>query len=136
MKIKPKSKILVIDDDSNVAEMLRDSLELRGYEVIIATSGPEGIQKACMFKPDVITLDLQMPGMNGFEVLEKLKSNRKTRNINVLIATVMDERKSLDKVFLLGARDYVIKPFSMENFEVMIEKIINKKEISILTSLF
>ncbi|MFH1416157.1 MAG: response regulator [Elusimicrobiota bacterium] len=116
-----KRKVLVIDDDIYIAEMIKDGLELKGYEVEIATTGKDGIDKAFRCKPSIITLDLNMPGMTGFEILKKLKSDYSTKDIPIFILTVVDEKKSLNEAFLLGAKEYIVKPFSLMNLRSLIE---------------
>lgn len=115
------NKVLVIDDDTAVAEMLKDSLEFKGYKVRTANSGKEGLLKASQFMPQIITLDLSMPDMSGFEVLERLKRSSRTKDIIVFILTVMDEKQSLQKGFMLGAKEYIIKPCAFKNLESLIE---------------
>lgn len=116
-----KKRILLIDDDRYIIETLTDGLELKGYEVERALSGSEGLRKARSFRPAVIILDLEMPDLSGFEVLEKLKKDPKTKHISVFILTVRDEREKQTKGFLLGAREYVVKPFSLNMLEELIE---------------
>jgi two-component system OmpR family response regulator len=109
------TKILIIDDDKAVAEMLRDSLGLHGYEAQTAHSGKQGLEKARKFLPDIITLDLEMPGMSGFEVLALLKNDKHTRDIPVFILTVRDEEDCRKKGFFFGIKEYMVKPFSISN---------------------
>ncbi len=115
-------KILIIDDEETITSMLADVFEVHGNTVMIANSGPEGLSKVNSFLPDIITLDLNMPGMDGFEVLEQLKKNPLTRNIPVLIASVNDDNNYIKKGILLGAKKYFIKPFSIEDLEKEIER--------------
>jgi len=122
-------KILIIDDEPNITEMLKDNLEFKGYEVCVANGGREGLEKAIEFKPDIITLDLKMPDMNGFKVLQALKNDTRTKDITVFIISVMDEEDSTKKGFLLGARIYMVKPFSMTALEDLIEDIFQDNTI-------
>ncbi len=110
-KEEERVRVLVIDDEPEVAGMLSDTLEIMGYETLIAYSGREGLARALEFMPDIITLDLNMPGMDGFKVLKELKGNDATRNIPVLIASVSENRNDINKGLDLGARKYFIKPF-------------------------
>ncbi len=108
-------RVLVIDDEEIVAEMLADTLEVLGCEVQVANSGREGLSRARKFLPDVITLDLKMPGMDGFKVLEQLKKDSRTRDIPVLIATINKRKEVIERGYLLGAAKYFIKPLSAES---------------------
>ena len=105
--IDGRATILCIDDDPEVLELLQGYLVDEGYNVTTATSGAEGLEKAMALELSAITLDIQMPGMDGWTVLSKLKSHEKTRKIPVIIVSIM-ENKSLG--FGLGAFDYLTKP--------------------------
>ena len=107
-------KVLIIDDEVVIGEMLSDILELKGFDVCVACSGREGLARVEEFKPDIIMLDLNMPGMDGFSVLEHLKRNKKTANIPVLIASISDNGSDIKKGYVMGAQKYFIKPFSPE----------------------
>jgi len=129
MSDSENKRILIIDDEPNVTEMLKDNLEYKGYEVIIANGGREGLEKAIEYKPDIITLDLKMPDMDGFKVLQALKSDTRTKDITVFIISVLDEEDSTKQGFLLGARIYMVKPFSMTTLEDLIEDIFQDNAI-------
>ena len=129
MNSKLNKKILIIDDEPNVTEMLKDNLEFKGYEVCVANGGREGLEKAIEFKPDIITLDLKMPEMDGFQVLKALKSDNRTKDITIFIVSVLDAEDSTKQGFLLGARVYMVKPFSMNALEDLIEDIFQNNMI-------
>jgi K+-sensing histidine kinase KdpD/CheY-like chemotaxis protein/tetratricopeptide (TPR) repeat protein len=103
--------ILSIDDDPNDLEILRENLHETGYEVIGAASGEEGIAKARALRPHVITLDVMMPNKDGWQVLYDLKADPATRDIPVIMLTIVD-KKPLG--YQLGAADYLLKPFNTE----------------------
>jgi CheY-like chemotaxis protein len=103
--------ILSIDDDPNDLEILRENLHEAGYEVIGAASGEEGIAKARALRPHVITLDVMMPNKDGWQVLYDLKADPATRDIPVIMLTIVD-KKPLG--YQLGAADYLLKPFNTE----------------------
>ena len=103
--------ILVIDDDPEVHELLRRTLEREGFIVVAARSGAEGLQKARAIRPSAITLDIMMPGMDGWSVLAQLKSDKELAGIPVVVLTIVDNR-SLG--FTLGASDYLTKPINRE----------------------
>jgi signal transduction histidine kinase/CheY-like chemotaxis protein len=99
--------ILVIDDDPNASDLLRRTLEADGHTVAVATSGEEGLQKARDLKPKLITLDVMMPGMDGWQVLQELKADPELASIPVVMVTIVDEQQL---GYSLGAVDYLTKP--------------------------
>jgi len=107
-KSKNKPKILVVDDEDRSLRLVEAMLAPEGYEVVLAHSGQEGLEKARESSPDVILLDIMMPGLNGFEVLRIL---RQQSNIPVIMLTAKKEVTSATDSFHLGADDYVRKPF-------------------------
>ena len=110
-KAKAGLKILVIDDDKNAQEMMKRFLEKQNYEVIQAMNGKEGVELALNHFPDVITLDVMMPEMDGWDVLSELQNNDKTKNIPVIMITMANEP---DKGYTLGATDYLTKPVNWD----------------------
>ena len=114
-------KILIADDSLLNQEALRRLLAPDGPSeygqlhsqntIITAKSGPEALEKAAVDKPDLILLDIIMPGMNGFEVLTKLKESDATRPIPVIVISGLSDEEDEEKGFLLGAVDYIVKPF-------------------------
>lgn len=107
------TKVLIIDDDRTLCEMYNERLKAEGFQVKIAFDGKEGLSKAVGFRPDVILLDLKMPKMSGFEVLEKLKSKPETKNIPVIVLTALIQEENKTKALQIGASDYIIKSQTM-----------------------
>ncbi|HMC82666.1 MAG TPA: response regulator [Candidatus Polarisedimenticolia bacterium] len=110
----PSRRIMVVDDDSEIVDMTRIVLESGGYEVIPVLSGPEALQKAAATRPDLILLDINMPEVDGWEVLKMLKVDEETSAIPVAMFSIKLEVR--DKVLGLkeGAFDYITKPFSCD----------------------
>ena len=114
-------KILVVDDSLVNQAVLRNILtseaaaargaEHAPYMIEVANAGPEGLEKARELKPDLILLDIIMPGMNGFEVLARLKESQETWSIPVIIITGLEDAENEEKGLILGAVDYITKPF-------------------------
>ncbi|MFA5088984.1 MAG: EAL domain-containing protein [Candidatus Omnitrophota bacterium] len=123
---KKRKKILLIDDDFNVTQMLRFLLENRGYEVYIANSGQEALQKVPT-AVDLVLLDLVLPDMDGFEVCRKFKNDKITSHIPIIILSARydfaDKVEGLD----LGADDYLTKPFEQEELYARIEAVLRRK---------
>jgi DNA-binding response OmpR family regulator len=106
--MKNKPKILVVDDEKRDLRLLEAMLAPEGYEVVLAHSGQEGLEKIRETHPDIVLLDIMMPGMNGYEVLRIL---RQRYNIPVIMLTAIKEVTSVRDALHLGADDYVRKPF-------------------------
>ena len=101
--------VLFIEDDPAVAEMYKLKLELDGYTVSVAKDGEEGLAMASAHPPDIIFLDTRLPKMDGFAVLERLRSADRTREVPVIILSNYGERELVDRGLKLGALEYLIK---------------------------
>jgi two-component system phosphate regulon response regulator PhoB len=119
-------KILVIDDDQDILDLLCFNLERAGIQCISALDGTKGLELAFSDVPDLIVLDIMMPGFSGIEVLKKLKYEPATSRIPVVMLTAKGEE--VDRVIglELGAEDYVTKPFSVRELVLRIEKILRR----------
>ncbi len=106
--------VLVIEDEEHIREIVGYNLRLGGFEVYLAEDGPTGIDIATSKKPDVILLDWLMPGMDGLQVLDKLKADQRTEGIQVIMLTVKRTMNDVGTALLRGADDYIIKPFEPE----------------------
>ncbi len=109
--------ILLVDDIIDNLDMLTDMLENQGHRVQIALSGQEALEKIQTDKPDIVLLDIQMPGMDGYEVCRKIKANPETQDIPVIFLSALSDTKDIVKGFDAGGVDYVSKPFKFR--EVM-----------------
>ena len=105
-----KAKILIVDDEPNNVDFLEQALEDSGYQLITATNGQEALNKIQNEQPDLILLDLNMPVMDGFTVLAKVKEEPNLRDIPVIIISSEHESKSVVKGIKQGAEDYLTKP--------------------------
>ena len=102
-------KVLLIEDDVRVRELYELVLKMDEYQVITAETGEDGIEKAKSEQPDLIFLDIRLPGMNGLEVLEVLRQDEQTSAIPVVILSNLDDEKTVSKGVSLGALEYVVK---------------------------
>jgi DNA-binding response OmpR family regulator len=118
--------ILIVEDDGGIRLILRDALTAQGYQVITAADGPEGLAKALEARPDLLILDVMLPGLDGFEVCKKVRQEGVTSPIMML--TVRDEE--MDKVLGLevGADDYVTKPFSLKEVSARVKALFRRVE--------
>lgn len=127
----PRKRILIVDDDKDFASTLAFSLEERGFACSIAPDGPTALQKAVRERPDLILLDLMMPGMTGDEVCERLRSDFCTSHIPIVMITVRNETR--DKILAIerGVDDYIAKPFEIEEFVARLTMILRRIESSL-----
>ncbi|PID61688.1 MAG: response regulator [Ignavibacteriae bacterium] len=107
-----EKKILVIDDQPANVFLLHDRLNREGFKVITAYDGKNGIKKAIEDKPDLILLDIMMPGVNGFEACKEITSNEKTKLIPIILVTALYSQEDTQRGFEAGAFDYIKKPFN------------------------
>jgi len=108
-------KILIIEDEELILESIAEYLQLEGYECLKAANGEEGIQIAINETPDLIVCDIKMPGLNGHEVLQDLRANPQTATIPFIFLSAMVHKSDLRKGMILGADDYLTKPFQPED---------------------
>lgn len=121
--------VLVIDDDSSIRELIRRFLEKDGYRVEEAANGKEGIQRARELQPDVITLDVMMPGMDGWAVITALKADSQLAAIPVIMLTMVQDK---NMGYALGAQDYLTKPIDRDKLIMVLQKYALRKEQSTL----
>ncbi len=121
-------RILVIEDNRDLAFGLRSNLGMEGYDVRVADTGPEGLRQSKLFRPDLVVLDLMLPQMDGFEVLEAMREAGLTMPVLILSA----RGEEIDKVrgLRLGADDYVTKPFGLMELIARVEAILRRGEPS------
>jgi DNA-binding response OmpR family regulator len=123
-----KKTLLVIDDEADIVKLLQYNLEKEGYQVFSARNGEEGLEAAKTRKPDLIILDLMLPGIDGFEVCKLLRQQKDTQNTPVLMLTA--KTSEVDQVvgLELGACDYLTKPFSVKVLLARIKNIFRVQE--------
>ncbi len=117
-----RKKILVVDDDPDIVEVVKMRLSANDYDVITASSGGEGLKKVASEKPNLVLLDIMMPGLDGFAVLEKLRQDANTATLPVIMFTAKGKSSALIKATNLRATDYIIKPFEAADLLAMIKK--------------
>jgi len=123
-----KIKILVIEDDPFLSSMYSTKFELEDFDVKSAEDGEQGLVVAAEFVPDIILLDIMMPKLDGFGVLERLKKSEKLKNIPVILLTNLNQKDEVQRGLSLGADDYLIKAHFMPSEVVDKIKKILKKE--------
>ncbi|MCE8424214.1 MAG: response regulator [Candidatus Methanoperedens sp.] len=121
-----RNKILIVDDEMDTLLPLKISLEASNYNVIEAHDGPKAIELAKTEFPDLILLDLMMPGMDGYEVCSRLKKESLTEHIPIIMLTAKDEIRDKLEGFEIGADDYVTKPFNLSELKARINSMLRR----------
>jgi two-component system alkaline phosphatase synthesis response regulator PhoP len=123
----PKKKILVVDDEEDILELLKYNLSREGYQVLCTTSGEKTLNLVKTGIPDLIVLDLMLPGMDGLEVARRLKDNPHTKNVPIVMLTAKGEEADIVTGLELGADDYVTKPFSPRILLARVRAVLRRK---------
>ena len=119
-------KILIVDDEEKVRKLVEVTLSTGELEILHASSGKEGLRKARESMPDIILLDVMMPGLDGIEVCKLLKKDPATKDIYIVMLTAKGQQTDKKKGFAAGADEYFVKPFSPMNLMDKIDKILDK----------
>lgn len=122
-EMSPAKRILLVDDDHEIVESMRIALEARGYQILIARDGNQGLAMAEREDPDLMILDMMMPKRSGFLVLEKL---RRTKNMPVIMITANEGSRHKAYAEMLGVEDYLRKPFGMDRLLESVQKLLAK----------
>ncbi|HSB07476.1 MAG TPA: sigma-54 dependent transcriptional regulator [Thermodesulfobacteriota bacterium] len=121
-------KILIIDDDQSIRETLEMFLHEKGYEVITSEDGGKGLEAVQRERPDIVILDIRLPGMDGLEVLRKIKENGE--DIYVIMITAYHAMETTIQAMKLGAYEYIHKPIDVDELEIAIEKVVNNRKLN------
>jgi CheY-like chemotaxis protein len=122
------SKVLVVDDEPHIVRLVSFSLSRRGYDVLEATDGPSGIELARSEKPDLILMDVMMPGMTGFDAVEKLKAEPATAGIPVVMLSAKSQQYEQQEGLRRGAQKYICKPFTPSALVEAVSEIIGSSD--------
>jgi two-component system, OmpR family, KDP operon response regulator KdpE len=120
-----KKKILIIDDDANLLKILDTALKQEGFEILTAADGQRGLRAAFSSHPDLIILDVMMPGMDGFEVCQRLLE---LTDLPVIMLTAVSATKDVVKGLSTGAADYITKPFKMDELIARVRAALRHKD--------
>jgi CheY-like chemotaxis protein len=123
-------RILIIEDDAMNLDMISERLELRGYRVAGATDGSQGVELALLEAPDLILMDVSLPGMDGWEVTRRLKSEAATRHIPVVALTAHAMVSDRDKALQAGCDEYETKPIEFERLLAKIETLLGQEAMA------
>jgi len=122
-----KQKILVVDDEEDILELLRFNLTKEGFAVVCAGSGEEALKLTRLEKPELILLDLLLPGMDGLEVARRLKKDASTKEIPIIMVTAKGEEADIVTGLEVGAEDYITKPFSRKVVIARVRAVLRRK---------
>ncbi|ABK18569.1 response regulator [Syntrophobacter fumaroxidans] len=122
----PKARILIVEDDSDILHLLAYNIEAAGFDVVKAMDGNTALEMVRRHPPDLVVLDLMIPGIDGFEVCKELKRGAETRGIPVIMLTARGEEVDRIVGLELGADDYVVKPFSPRELILRIRAILRR----------
>lgn len=116
--------ILIVEDNAQNRLLMVDILKVRGYEVLEAHDGAEGIELARKHKPDLILLDMQMPVMDGLEAARRLKADPETRSIKILAVTSFAMKGDRERILAAGCDEYMAKPIDTRQLPIMVRQIL------------
>ncbi len=119
-----RSRILVVDDDPLIIDLLVTRLELAGYQVVAARDGHEALKRVSDFHPHAMILDVNMPGLDGFGVLRHLKSTGRIMTLPVMILTARYQASDVQEAVALGAKDFLAKPFKDNQLFLRVERLL------------
>lgn len=122
------TKILCVEDSDDGLFMLHRRLTRAGFDVKVANNGREGVEWAKTLQPDLIVMDLNLPGLNGWQATQRLKSEPETRHIPVIVLTAHTSRKSRDEAFAAGCDDYDTKPIDFDGLVRKIQSLLSRGE--------
>lgn len=121
------SRILIIEDDAAILLGLQDAFRTEGYEVHIARTGPDGLRAVERWNPDLVVLDIMLPGMSGFEICKRLRDSR--QDLPILMLTAKNDETDKVLGLELGADDYVTKPFSLRELLARVRALLRRQQI-------
>jgi len=116
-------KILIIEDNDDNRDILKHQLEYLGYEVVEAADGLEGLNQVAKEQPDLVIVDIMMPGIDGKEVARRLRADSKTKDLPVLAATVLFHSEDIHSCLVAGCNDVLTKPFTLQQLKDRLEKL-------------
>jgi CheY-like chemotaxis protein len=123
-KLELMKKVLIIEDHTDMRELLTWQIELMGLVPVTAKLGNEGVEKAISEKPELIIMDIMMPGMDGLEAAREIRANKETKNIPILAATALFRDSDLKNCIEAGCNGYIIKPFTFQELQGKVRELI------------
>jgi two-component system, OmpR family, phosphate regulon response regulator PhoB len=122
-----KPSVLVVEDDKDIAKLLRYTLETAGFKTHLAYNGESGFGAACQFLPDVILLDLMLPGLDGWDIYGLLRVDYRTSHLPIVILTARAQEEERVKGLEMGADDFILKPFSPRELVARLTAVLRRR---------
>lgn len=122
----PRKKILIVDDEVEFLKLIKDNLEMRGLEVVTASSGVEAGLELAKAAPNLILMDVKMPGINGLQACEAIKRNPATKDLPIIIVSALADESDIKKAYKAGVADYFVKPVDIEKLVKRINEILEE----------
>ena len=122
------AKVLVVDDEPNIVLSLEFLMEQAGFEVVTAEDGEQALEQVNNASPDLLLLDISLPGMSGFDVLERLRGQEATAQLPIIMLTAHGRDVEREKGMALGADDYITKPFSTQSLVEKVKALLKEEQ--------
>lgn len=122
------AKVLVVDDEPNIVLSLEFLMEQAGFEVVTAEDGEQALEQVNVASPDLLLLDISLPGMSGFDVLERLRGQEATAQLPIIMLTAHGRDVEREKGMALGADDYITKPFSTQSLVEKVKALLTEEQ--------
>lgn len=122
------AKVLVVDDEPNIVLSLEFLMEQAGFEVVTAEDGEQALEQVTSASPDLLLLDISLPGMSGFDVLERLRGQEATAQLPIIMLTAHGRDVEREKGMALGADDYITKPFSTQSLVEKVKALLTEEQ--------
>lgn len=129
-----KAKVLIVEDDLDVAEMLNAYFRVQGYEVFTVNWGEDGVRACQTMRPDLVILDIRLPDIDGYEVAKRLRSDRRTQDVPIIFLTEKRDRADRLQGLELGADDYITKPFDVQELRLRVRNALRRATQGTLTN--
>jgi DNA-binding response OmpR family regulator len=118
-------KILIVDDEPSIVAPLQFLMEKNGYQVRVATSGEEALEIVAKYRPDLVLLDVMLPGLSGFDVCRMIRENADLAGTRIILVTALGRRVNVAKGMALGADDYIVKPFANQELVAKVKQLLD-----------
>lgn len=122
-----KNTVIVVDDSDTIRKFISFGLRLKGFQVITASDGQDALEKLAAQPVNIVLTDLNMPNMDGFELIENLREDPEYKKIPIIVLTTESQLEERDRAIALGADTYLIKPFKVDVITKEIDKVLNQK---------
>ncbi|HSM23301.1 MAG TPA: response regulator [Anaerolineaceae bacterium] len=128
------ASILIIDDDQDLGEMLNSYFEVQGYQVSTINWGEDGLRSCIEKTPDVVLLDIRLPDLDGYEIVKRLKNNRRTQTVPIIFLTEKRQREDRLRGLAMEVEDYITKPFDIQELRLRVRNVLMRYRRSSLTN--